>query len=123
MTENGEHWDYCHIEFKLRNKGEELTYGGFRQMWLVFLAYVTGPDKNYQAGESTEIPIPANIIGTAFIPQQANPSHVNIHQNLLNKLGGNGWELLPDKGSTWWERRLRRPVRPPKSKSGWWKYK
>lgn len=119
MTENGEHWDYCHIEFKLRNKGEELTYGGFRQMWLVFLAYVTGPDKNYQAGESSEIPIPANIVGVAFGPRNNDPTHIHIHQNLLRELAADGWELLPDRGGAWWERRLRRPAHL--SKSSWFK--
>lgn len=48
MPESSEEWDYCHIEFKLRNKGEKLTYGGFQRMWLVFLAYATKHGAYYQ---------------------------------------------------------------------------
>ncbi|KAA3662651.1 MAG: hypothetical protein DWQ04_12845 [Chloroflexi bacterium] len=121
MTENGNEWDYCDIKFQLRHKGEDPTRAGLKHMWLVFKANAAGANKNYLAGESSEIPIAANIMGASFVPQKNNASHLNIHQNLLNKLQNEGWERLPEKGSAWWETRLRRPASSRKSAFGWLK--
>lgn len=115
MTGQNEAWDYCQIKFQLRYRGEDFTRAGPKQMWLVFQAHAAGPKKNYLASESTGIPIGANIIGASFVPDKKISGHVNIHQNLIEDLEKDGWELLPEKGSAWWERRLRRPARPEKS--------
>jgi hypothetical protein len=121
MTENDHGWDYCNITFQLRNKGEDPTRAGMKHVWLIFQGSVSGHHQNYLAGESTEIPIAANVIGASFSPQKNNASHVNIHQNLLHKLQKDGWELLPNRGSVWWERQLRRPALEKKSAFGWFK--
>ncbi len=120
MTEQGKEWDYCQIEFQLRYKGEDLSRAGTKQMWLTFLARATGPYKSYLAGEA-EIPVAGAVAGVSFVPQKNNVGHVNIHQNLLDELQRDGWRLLPEKGSAWWERRLRRPARPQKSLVSWLK--
>jgi len=110
MADNSNEWDYCDIRFQLRYKGEDPTRAGIKHVWLVFQAIASGLNQNYIAGESTEIPIAANVIGVSFVPQKNNASHVNIHQNLVHKLQEDGWERLRDKGSVWWETRLRRPA-------------
>ncbi len=112
MSKNNNEWDYCTIKFQLRYKGEDPTRGGYKLMWLVFQATVSGANQNYLAGESTEIPIAFNVPGASFAPQKSNASIVNVHQDLLQKLKGEGWELLPEKSGGWWESRLRRPARP-----------
>ena len=112
MSVTDKEFEYCQIEFKMRYKGEDPgRAGGLRTMWLLFQARVTGPDNNYLAGESSEIPIAANVAGASFVPQKEMSGHVNVHQNLLRKLENDGWELLPFQGNAWWERRLRRPPR------------
>ncbi len=117
MAENSNEWDYCSIEFQLRYKGQDPTRAGLKVVWLVFQASVSGPNQNYIAGESTEIPVAGSVAGVSFLPQKNNASHVNIHQNLLHKLQKDGWERLPNKGSAWWKMRLRRPALPKKSAS------
>ena len=100
--------EHCIISLQMRYKGEDVTRSGMKHIWLVFQARKTETENQIVFKESTEIPIPANVIGTAFSPQRDNPAHVNIHQNLLQSLQSDGWELLPHEGGEWWERRLRR---------------
>ncbi len=100
-----------------------MTRAGMQQVWLVFQASVSGHHQNYLAGESLEIPVPANVIGTSYLPQKNSGSHVNVHQELLNELQAQGWQLLPNKSSSWWERRLRRPALVKKSPFDWFKRK
>lgn len=108
MAASKKHREHCIIGFQMRYKGEDFTRSGMKQMWLVFLARKTETEEQMLVGESTEIPIPANVIGTTLAPQRDNPTHVSIHQNLLQSLQIDGWELLPHQGGEWWERRLRR---------------
>ncbi|MEJ2747543.1 MAG: hypothetical protein P8183_06500 [Anaerolineae bacterium] len=122
MTESGQEWDYCKIEFHLRNKGEPAAVAGPAQVWLAFVAHATGPHQNYLAGE-VEFPVPINFADAPLVPQRNNIGHVNMHQNLLLELQKDGWELLPEKSGSWWEKRLRRPARPKKSPIGWVKKK
>lgn len=122
MSEPVKEWDYCQIEFQLRYKGEDMTRSGTKQIWLVFLARAVGPHQKHLAGEA-EIPIAGNVAGASFVPKKNIAGHVNIHQNLLRELQEDGWELLPERGSAWWERRLRRSARPKKSLTGWLKRK
>jgi hypothetical protein len=77
-------------------------------MWLVFQAIMFNPRGQNLVGESTEIPVPANIVGVEITPQRNNPTHISILQDLLLELQSEGWELLPEQSSSWWERRLRR---------------
>ena len=77
-------------------------------MWLVFQARTTTPSEGTILLESAEIPVPVNIVGARMIPQKANPTHLNIHQDLLKQMQADGWELLPEGDGMWWERRLRR---------------
>ncbi len=121
MTEHESEWDYCDVKFQLRYKGEDSTRAGLKQMWLVFQARASGANRSYLAGESTEIPIAANVIGVSFVPQERNPSHRNIHQNLLDQLQAEGWERLPERGGSWWETRLRRLASRHRPTSGWFK--
>ncbi len=114
MAAHGGDWDYCDIRVQLRYKGEDPTRGGFKTMWFVFQASASGVNQNYVAGESIEVPVPANVVGGSLSPQKSNALHVNVHQELLKKLQQEGWEQLPGKGSTWWEKRLRRPALPKK---------
>jgi hypothetical protein len=114
-------WDYCQIKSRIRHKGEDTTISDSKMVWLYFMATVSGHYQNYIAGESSEIPLPANVIGIAFSPQKQNASHRAIHKNLLVQLQEDGWELLPDSNGPWWERRLRRPAHPPKSPLSWFK--
>ena len=113
MTENGKEWDYCKIEFRLRNKGESFAIAGPTEAWMAFTAYATGPHKNYLAGE-VEFPVP-NIPGVILAPQKNNTAHANFHKKLLLDLQKDGWELLPEESGSWWERRLRRPTKHKKS--------
>lgn len=119
MTVKKTEWDYCHIKYQIRHKGEDLTQADMKRVWLVFQGIAMGQHQNYIAGESTEIPIAANVMGVSFSPQQHNPSHREIHQNLIHQLQADGWELTSEKGGDWWERRLRRPAESRKSTSGW----
>ncbi len=114
MAANSNDWDYCTIEFQLRYKGEDTTRAGLKVVWLVFQARVSGPNQNYIAGESTEIPVAGTVAGVSFLPQKNNTNHVSIHQDLLHRLQKDGWEQLPKKGGAWWERRLRRRALPQK---------
>jgi len=108
MTTTSEQWEYCTLKFQLRYKGEDLDRVGARHVWLVFQAVASGPKRNYIAAESTEIPLPANIAGAAFVPQKNNIGHRNVQQNLVRELQAAGWERLPEQGGAWWETRLRR---------------
>ena len=122
MAEHDNEWDYCKIKFQLRYKGEDSTRAGLKQMWLVFQASASGPNRDYLAGESTEIPVAANVIGVSFVPQKHNPSHLNIHQNLLHQLLEDGWKRLPEQGGQWWATRLRRSASRRRSSFGWFKH-
>jgi len=108
MIRSKKHREYCIISIQLRYKGEDFTRSGMKHMWLVFQARKTETEKRIVFKESTEIPIPINVIGTTPAPQKDNPTHVNVHQNLLQSLQSDGWELLPHQGGEWWNRRLRR---------------
>lgn len=121
MAEHGNEWDYCDIKLQIRYKGEDGTRAGLKQMWLVFQASASGSNRNYMAGESMEIPVAANVIGVSFVPQEHNPTHLNIHQNLLHQLQEDGWERLPEQGGAWWETRLRRSASRDRSSYGWFK--
>ena len=106
MAENKPDKDYCSIRVQLRYRGEDFTRSGMKQMWLVFQARKTEPNKQTIIKESAEIPIPANVVGTTLAPQKDNPSHVSIHQNLIQSLQIDGWKPLPQTGGEWWERRF-----------------
>lgn len=108
MAGSKERREHCIIRFQMRYKGDDFTRSGMKHIWLVFQARKTETDKKNVIRESTEIPIPANVIGTTLVPQRDNPTHVSIHQNLLQSLQMDGWELLPHQGGEWWERQLRR---------------
>jgi hypothetical protein len=110
MDEHQQAWEYCNIKFQLRYKGEVISImSGMKTVWLVFRAVASGQNQNRAISEA-EIPIAGNVAGASFVPQKNISGHVNIHQNLLQTLQKDGWELLPEKGSAWWERRLRRPA-------------
>lgn len=121
MAEHGDEWEYCDIKFQLRYRGEDSTRAGLKQMWLVFQARASGSNRSYLAGESTEIPIAANVIGVSFAPQRQNPAHRNVHQNLLDQLQEDGWERLPERGGAWWEARLRRLASRHHSSPSWFR--
>jgi hypothetical protein len=106
MAENKQNKEYCIIGFQMRYRGEDFTRSGMKQMWIVFQARKTGPNNQTVIKESTEIPIPANVVGTTLAPQKDNPSHVGIYQNLLQSLQIDGWKPFPQKGGDWWERRF-----------------
>jgi hypothetical protein len=108
MVKSKKDWEYCIIRFQMRNKGEDITRSGTKQIWLVFQARKTEPNENIIVGESIEIPVPGNVIGTILTPQKDNPTHLSIHQDLIQSLQADGWELLPHHGGEWWEKRLRR---------------
>jgi len=108
MDKRKKDWEYCTIQFQMRNKGEDITRSGTKLMWLVFQARNIGSKEQSIVKESTEIPVPANVIGTELTPQKYNPTHISIHQNLLERLQEDGWELLPRHDGEWWERHLRR---------------
>ena len=120
MESNAIEWDYCTIRYQIRYKGEDMTRSGNKHMWLVFLAKMLNSMGQGTVRESTEIPVPANIIGTTITPQKNNPSHISIHQNLIQGLQAEGWELLPEQSSAWWERRLRRKVLSKSHKNQPW---
>jgi hypothetical protein len=52
----------------MRYKGEDVTRSGMKEIWLVFQARKTETEKQIVIRESTEIPIPANVIGTTLAP-------------------------------------------------------
>jgi hypothetical protein len=108
MAASKKYREHCTIGFRMRYKGEDVIRSGMKEIWLVFQARKTETENQKVIRESTEIPIPANVIGTTLAPQRDNPTHINIHQNLLQSLQADGWELLPHQGGEWWERRLRR---------------
>jgi len=110
MAENSKDYDYCKIIYQMRYKGEDPSYAGNRLVWLVFQAIVSGNKKDFLIHESTEIPLPTNVIASSLEPQKNNPGHTNVHQILLYQLRKEGWELLPNTGEVWWQRRLRRPA-------------
>ncbi len=115
MNENKNEWDYCDIKFQLRYKGEDTSHtGGFNTVWLVFKAVASKSRQSYTVSEA-EIPVAGNVAGVSFVPQKNNPGHLNIHQNLLQELQKDGWELLTDKRGAWWERRFRRPAQAKSS--------
>lgn len=101
-------WTYCVIRFLMRNKGEDITRSGSKHMWLVFQARTTETNEREIIMESTEIPVPVNLIGVNITPRSDNHMHVSIHQELVQRLQADGWQLLPDRGTAWWERRFRR---------------
>jgi hypothetical protein len=121
MSEQDDVWDYCEIRFQLRYKGEDYTRSGMKHVWLVFQALTTESRKNPIIRESIEIPVPGNVLGGALTPQKNNASHLNIHQDLMLQLRIDGWEVLPEQGGAWWEKRLRRraSLRPPSKKPFW----
>jgi hypothetical protein len=122
MTEQNGAWDYCTIRFQLRYKGEDYTRSGMKHVWLVFQAITTESRKNPIIRESIEIPVPGNVLGGALTPQKNNASHLNIHQDLMMQLRMDGWEVLPEQGGAWWEKRLRRLATPKSdSKRSFWR--
>ncbi len=118
-------WDYCQINMQILDDGQDLFFVSNRLMWLQFFAQASGPRHSYTAGKSARIPI-ASVPGVLYTPQQSNEGHRAILQNLLDALEEDGWEQTAYKGNHWWERRLRRPARPKRSRfkrSFWFKRK
>jgi hypothetical protein len=107
-----QNWDYCQIDYLLLDGGQEfseMNAAGRKAMWFQFRARADGPNGRYIAGEAEKMPL-ANMIGSdAFAPQRNNGGHSNTLQILIEKLQKEGWELVKDQGSGWWEKRLRRP--------------
>ena len=105
-----ENWDYCQINYQVIDDGRDPGHtAGHKLMWFEFQAKADGPNGRYTAGKTHKIPL-ANMMGaTIYAPQKNNVGHINIHQIFIKKLEGEGWELLRDKGSNWWEKKLRRP--------------
>jgi hypothetical protein len=108
MAGNQTDWTYCVIRFLMRNKGEDITRSGIKHMWLVFQARTADSNERQIIMESTEIPVPVNLVGVQITPRKDNPTHVSIHQELVQRLQSNGWQQLPGSGGAWWERRFRR---------------
>jgi hypothetical protein len=108
MSENEESWDYCTIQLKIMNDGRDPSYTGQKLMWLHFSAQADGQNGRYLAGESTKIPV-MDMVGATYAPDKNNLGHINILDNLLQKLAREGWEIQSSKGTDWWERKLKRP--------------
>jgi hypothetical protein len=79
---------------------------------LWFVAEAQGPPGEYEAGKSPETPIGREA---DLLPQQNNPVHVSLLQQLVDDLVAGGWQPLKGRGAAWWQRRFRREarVRPP----------
>ena len=110
MLDTLENWDYCQITYQIiddgRDPGDQSIH---KLMWFEFQAHADGPNGRYTTGKTHKIPL-ANMMGAAmYAPQKENVGHTNTLQIFIQKLQSDGWELLNDKGSNWWEKRLRRP--------------
>ena len=115
MSETTEKCDYCQIEYQVIDDGRDPGYSGHKMMWFEFRARAGGPGGRYIAGKSDKIPLPNMMGADVYAPQAHNAGHTNILQIFIKQLQGEGWELLSDKGSSWWEHRLRCPSREKSS--------
>ena len=110
MSETIENWDYCQIAYQLIDDGRDAGHtAGHKLMWFEFQARSDGPNGRYTAGQTHKIPL-TNMMGAPqYGPQKDNIGHTNTLQIFITKLEDDGWELLKEKGTNWWENRLRRP--------------
>lgn len=111
-VKNGKKWEYCQIQMQVQDDGRDPTRAGHRMMWFQFQARTS----KRIIQKSIRVPM-ANMVGAAaYAPQQNNLGHRNILNLLLEKLQQDGWELLPNQGSDWWQRTLRRPAPPQQAR-------
>ncbi|WP_420641789.1 hypothetical protein [Candidatus Leptofilum sp.] len=98
-------WDYCTIVFRTYHNVGGSEHAGLNYGLLWFEAEAKGVNGRYAAGKSNEIPFGRIAEG---VPDSGNAAHVNVHQDLMNKLRQDGWEPVSGGGSGWWEKRFRR---------------
>jgi hypothetical protein len=110
MSETEPVWEYCQIEAQVIDDGRDPGRGGHKKMWVQFRAVVGGGDGRFIAARSEKMPMPNMLGAGAYAPQKSNLGHTNMHQIFLQSLQDDGWELLQQGGSEWWQQRLRRPA-------------
>jgi hypothetical protein len=112
MREMDEHspaeWDECQIAFRTRVSWGGGEHAGMDLGMLWFVAEAQGPHGSYEAAKSPETPIGREA---ELTPQQTNPVHASLLQQLVDDLVAAGWHPLRAHGATWWQRRFRREAR------------
>ena len=93
-------WEYCQIEW------DEEDGWGSKPFW--FWAKAVGPDGVYSAGEPFKRK-PSFI--EMLPPESSNPKVQEMHEQLVEKLIKDGWEIVPERGNAWWQLRLRRTIK------------
>jgi len=99
-------WEYCEIVF------EELRAGGItRREKIQFWAKAIGLQGEYSAGTGPEVY--ADQTGWRRITSsgQDQTNYVPALNALIAQLSGQGWEPVPNKGSSWFSYKFRRQVR------------
>jgi len=107
MTDN-EMWDYCEIKYTTYHNFGGGEHAGLNLGLLWFVGRAEGPGGPYEAGKSPEVPFGRAGEG---VPDRTNPTHHSLHQQLVDDLLREGWQLLPERGPAWWQRRFKRKAR------------
>ena len=118
MTYTDSDWEYCQIDYNVQ-KWESLNRVDVNQkklLWLQFRAEATEPNGRYIAARSERFP----HLGETWAPQKDNQEHQFALAAFLDVLKAEDWELLSDRGSEWWHKKLRRPLSSPKRQRSVW---
>ncbi|MFK7803779.1 MAG: hypothetical protein AB8G95_19255 [Anaerolineae bacterium] len=112
MTEENDVWEYCQVDYKVWSRAslDRVDFNQQKLFWLQFQAEATDSTGRYIAARSEKFP----HLGDAWAPAKENMDHHAALAGFVDLLKADDWELLTDKGSEWWNKKLRRPLDSPK---------
>lgn len=108
MNEPKDEWEYCQIRYTTYYNMGGGEHAGLNLGLLWFFAAAYGPNGRYEAAKSPETPFAREADG---FPDKNNPSHLSLHQQLVDTLISDGWQPLSKRGTSWWQQRFRRRPR------------
>ena len=112
MAQENNGWETCQIDYKVWSRASlnRADFNPKKLFWLQFQAEATDTTGRYIAARSEKFP----HLGDAWAPAKDNMDHHAALAGFVDLLKADDWELLADKGSEWWNKKLRRRLDSPK---------
>lgn len=114
MTQEDDLWEYCQIDYKIWSRASlnRADFNPQKLFWLQFQAEATDSTGRYIAARSEKFP----HLSETWSPAENNMDQHAALANFVDQLKAEDWELQADRGSEWWNKKLRRRLDSPKRK-------